>query len=214
MLCTKCSEVVHPVVAVDLDGTLGDWHRHFQLFAEDWLGRTQKIEAGHYDGRWRYRVWFCQAYGVDTTTFRAIKLAFRQSGLKRSMPPRPGAVDMMEGLAKLCEVWVTTTRPHDRYDRVDPDTVEWLRRNRIPYGGLLFDEDKVHELYRRVDPGRVVAVLDDEPRVLLSVVRGAPILLRTDYNYEADWNGMTAENLSVAWADIGNLLAQWSEEHE
>lgn len=215
MLCTNCNQPVQPVVAVDIDGTLGDYHRHFQMFAEQWLGWTpeQYLIVGCYDGSRPYREWFCEAYGVDATTFRAMKLAYRQGGLKRTMPVYEHASGMMRSLARLCEVWVTTTRPWERYDRVDPDTVEWLRRNDIPYDGLLFDEHKMFELYRRVDAGRVVAVLDDEPVVLDHVGRGEPILLRTAYNREAEWGGAEVSSLPEAWSVIDNLLAKWNEEH-
>lgn len=212
MLCTKCSAPVQPVVAVDIDGTLGDYHSHFQLFAEQWLGWTQELDAGSYNGAQPYREWFCAAYGVDATMFRTIKLAYRQGGLKRTMPTYPEAEGMMRSLAKVCEVWVTTTRPWERYDRVDPDTVEWLRRNRIPYDGLLFDEHKMHELYRRVDANRLVAVVDDEPGVLYDVVRGTPILLRTWHNVQAEWDGAQAASLPGCWAIIDRLLQQWMED--
>jgi 5'(3')-deoxyribonucleotidase len=216
MLCTNCSQPVHPVVAVDIDGTLGDYHRHFQTFAEQWLGYTDEryLIVGSYNGSQPYRNWFCAAYGVDVTTFRMIKLAYRQGGLKRTMPVFEHAEGMMRSLAKRAEVWVTTTRPHDRYDRVDPDTVHWLERNRIPYDGLLFDEHKMHELYRRIDPGRVVAVLDDEPGPLHNVVRGVPILLRTAYNLEAEWDGAAVDTLPGAWAAMDELLQQWEEENQ
>jgi hypothetical protein len=210
MLCTSCSQPVHPVVAVDLDGTLGDWHYHFQLFAEEWLGRTQ-VGLRTYSGGEPYRDWFTREYEIDLTTFRAVKLAFRQGGIKRSMPAFEHAYTTMTSLSRLAEVWVITTRPAYRYDRVDPDTVEWLRRHRIPYDGLLFDENKVYELYQRVDAGRVVAVLDDEPTVLEQVVRGTPILMRSHYNLDAEWAGNEVGTLLQAWDQMNRLLLEWNE---
>lgn len=212
MLCTNCSHLIRPVVAVDLDGTLGDYHGHFEDFAMDWLGIGWVTNS--YTGDIRYREWFCDAYGVDETTFRLIKLAYRQGGMKRTMPAHREAGWVMRSLAKQAEVWVTTTRPWARYDRVDPDTVEWLRRNRISHDGLLFDEHKIDELYERIDPSRVVAVLDDEPRVLEDVVAGVPILLRTQYNGQAEWDGTQASSLPGAKIIIDQLLHDWNEEHE
>jgi hypothetical protein len=193
---------------VDIDGTLGNYHSHFQGFAADWLGRV--FAGPNYDGSERYSEWFMDAFGVDYTTFRAIKLAYRQGGLKRTMPVLPLAAGVMASLAQRAEVWVTTTRPHDRYDRIDPDTVAWLDRNDIPYDALLFDEDKVQQLYTNVDPTRVVAVLDDEVGVLGLVEYGMPILLRTEYNTGALWDGAQAGSLPGALAIIDKLLDDWS----
>lgn len=213
MLCSQCSMPINPVVAIDIDGTLGDYHGHFWKFARTWLGVPLDDPTDVYRGGDPYRQWFCETYGVDVTTFRTIKLAYRQGGMKRSMPVNEHAQGMMYSLAKMAEVWVTTTRPHDRYDRIDPDTVEWLRRHGIPYDGLLFDEDKIRELYRRVDAERVVAVLDDEPAVLWEVVQGVPILLRTDYNVETEWDGAYARSLPEAWRLITGHLQHWKELH-
>jgi hypothetical protein len=49
-----------------------------------------------------------------------------------------------------------------RLDNVDPDTREWLRRHKIPYDHLLYDEKKYRTLSAIVDADRVVAVLDDQ----------------------------------------------------
>ena len=49
MLCTSCSAVIRPVVAFDLDGSLGDYHNHFLNFAEGYLDRW--IVYGKIDGQ-------------------------------------------------------------------------------------------------------------------------------------------------------------------
>jgi hypothetical protein len=99
------------------------------------------------------------------------------------------------------EVWLTTTRPHERYDRIDPDTVEWTRRNRIEFDGLLFGHDKLAALADRLDPRRVVAVLDDLPWVLCQVEElglGVPVLRRTRWNRAAAWEGLEYDRLDEA----------------
>lgn len=211
MLCSQCSAHVRPVVAIDIDGTLGDYHGHFCDFAEGWLGAVRL--GPEYDGSERYRDWFMREYNVDYTTFQSIKLAYRQGGLKRTMPVHPHAAGVLASLYERAEVWVTTTRPHDRYDRIDPDTVEWLARNELPYDALLFDERKVHQLYTNVDPARVVAVLDDEVEVLGLVGHGLPILLRTQYNENAPWADAQAASLPGALFIINQLLEEWMGQH-
>jgi len=213
MLCTQCSKPVRPVVAVDIDGTLGDYHGHFQQFAEGWLGKAG-VHMDRYTGAEQYSHWFCTTYDVDVTTFRAIKLAYRQGGLKRTMPPHPEAHSMVASLRQRAEVWLTTTRPWERYDRVDPDTREWLRRMGIAYDALLFDEDKIATLYSHVDTARVVAVLDDEPEVLCYVDYGMPILLQTQYNELAWWDGVRASSLPGALFIINQLIDEWIRQHD
>ena len=77
MKCSSCSAPVAPVVAIDIDGTLGDYHQHFIEFAEQWLGVSKfagdRIAVWKlYDGLGPFRDWFTSAYAVDVTTFRSI----------------------------------------------------------------------------------------------------------------------------------------------
>jgi hypothetical protein len=161
MLCSHCSNPISPVVALDIDGTIGDYHRHFIGFAEQYTGR-QLVRAWSYNGSMSFRGWFNDTCGVGTEEYRAIKLAYRQGGMKRSMP----LIHFGDSIAKLvknmdAELWITTTRPYLSLDNIVPDTVEWLRRHEIVYDGMLFDELKYKQFAERVDPERVVLVLDD-----------------------------------------------------
>jgi 5'(3')-deoxyribonucleotidase len=184
MLCTKCSRAIRPVVAIDIDGTLGDYHHHLVEFARGYLDHWDKIER--YTGRQPYRQWFCKTFRVDETTFREVKLAYRQGGMKRTMPVEPGAVQLMQSLAPVAEVWLTTTRPYLRHDTVDKDTRAWLHRNDMPYDYLLYDEDKYEKLAEMVDPQRVVAVLDNEMEQVTAATTafgpGVAILYGNRYN--------------------------------
>lgn len=148
------------MVAVDIDGTLGDYHGHFIKFAEGYLGHGRN--GINYAGRERFRDWFCKVYGIDLTTFRDIKLAYRQGAQKRTMPIYHYASRFMQRLHEAgAEVWITTTRPYLRLDNVDPDTRFWLDFHEIEYEGLIYDKYKYRILAARVDPDRVVAVVED-----------------------------------------------------
>ena len=104
------------------------------------------------------------------------------------MPPYPFANELCELVRAMdAELWLTTTRPAYRLDNVDPDTQEWLRRNRIVFDGLLFDEEKYRKLAERIEPGRVVAVVDDLPEEIENAVSAfgsddIPIWRRTRFN--------------------------------
>lgn len=218
MKCSNCSAVIRPVVAIDIDGTLGDYHGHFLMFAARWLD-VHVLPPGteSYDGSVPFRHWFCESFGTDETTFREIKLSYRQGGMKRNMPIYAGARGLVNGLHEHAEVWLTTTRPHDRYDRVDPDTREWLRRMDLNYDGLLFSGSKMSELAERIDPERVCFVIDD----LVSVLNEAEILFpqagtvlrRTAWNRAVPYPTVTGDLLD-ARAMATALVQDWTITHD
>lgn len=144
------------VVALDIDGTLGDYHSHFLRFAEDWIGKPMPKPLDINPGMRLHKF-----MGVPLSVYRQCKLAYRQGGLKRSMPVYDGAAELTREIQKLGgEVWICTTRPYLRLDNIDPDTQEWLRRNKIRYDAVLFGDDKYRELKRQAGR-RVGAVFDD-----------------------------------------------------
>jgi len=150
-----------PIVALDIDGTLGDYHGHFIRFAEQWLGKELPDPYAITNGVPLYRY-----LHISKKTYRECKLAFRQGGMKRSMPVYEGAAEITRAIRKAgCQVWICTTRPYLRLDNIDPDTRHWLRRNGIQYDGLLFGDQKYKDLQNAAG-GRVLFVVDDLPPML------------------------------------------------
>lgn len=221
MKCSTCGETIKPVVALDIDGTLADWYNHFLGYAGAYLNvdLAQEIPMGFlYDGTESFKEWFCVVFGTDATTFRQIKLAYRQGAMKRLMEPYSDAA----ALAKACqesgaEVWITTARPHDRYDRVDPDTREWLRRNDIPYDGLIYSDHKLEDLAERVDPSRVCFVLDDLRESVEAAEdlfnKGCSILRKTQWNRNVSWP-VEVYNLLDARAMAAAHIQDWIISHQ
>lgn len=178
-----------PIVALDIDGTLAEYHEWFLRFAEMYLGRPlQSYWAMEYpSSEWPKTMGvphtptaqdhFCGEGGcqgslwrhghMSRTMYRQVKLAYRQGGLKRSMPAFPNASGLTRAVRKAgAEVWIATTRPYLRLDNIDPDTRHWLRRNRIQFDGVLYGENKYRQLVKIVGKERVVGVLDDLPEML------------------------------------------------
>lgn len=150
-----------PVVALDIDGSLGDYHAHFLDFAAKFFGQDMPDPLSINQGE----LW--EHMGVSEADYRTAKLAYRQGGFKRWMPAYDGAAELTKGLREAgAEVWITTTRPYLRLDNIDPDTREWLRRNDIVYDAVLFGVDKYRELVRQVGRIRIAAVFDDLPKYL------------------------------------------------
>lgn len=151
-----------PVVALDIDGTLGAYHEHFTRFAEQWTGKEMPGVGTPTGG-----VPFHKHLGISKATYRKVKLAYRQGGMKRSMPVYSGARDLSLMIRSVgCQVWITTTRPYLSLDNIEPDTKHWLRdRAGVQFDNVLFGEHKYRDLVRAVGKERVVMVIDDLPEM-------------------------------------------------
>lgn len=220
MHCSECGEIIKPIVAVDIDGTIGDYHGHFLRFASEWTGKGLEPLLGGsihmYSGVFPFRQYCCRLFDIDDATYRNIKLAYRQGGMKRSMPIMAGAQALCWAIKDAgAELWVTTTRPYLSLDNIVPDTVHWLSRWEIDYDYMLFDADKYAQMAERIDTVRVVAVLDDlgEMYDAASAAIGshAPILVQGSFNYQVRRPSMSSLD---ACADIVLArIASWKERY-
>lgn len=174
--CTKCSKKVRPIVACDIDGTLGDYHGHFRWFVSKYWNMPNILGTESWNGQGEFEEWL----GITKQQYREAKLAYRQGGMKRWMPLYPGAKEMLRDIRSLgAEVWIATTRPWQRLDNIDPDTRFWLEIHGIEIDGLLYGEDKYRQLCEAVDKDRVAAVIDDLPEQYeVASSLGLPVMLR------------------------------------
>lgn len=209
-----------PVVALDIDGTLGDYHSNFIQFAR--LYFNAEFRWADRDDNPGLPLW--EFMGLTLRDYRDAKLAYRQGGWKRWMPCYEGSAELTRLIrAEGAEVWLCTTRPYLRLDNVDPDTREWLRRNNIQYDALLFepaheeDGTKYDELKRQVG-NRVASVVDDLPEMLDAAYEAGitpmlgPILRDQPYNrHYNNWRrcGSSAEIAIRVLHDI----KQWKANH-
>lgn len=221
MRCTSCTRVVRPVVAVDIDGTIADYHRHFLNFLESYLGEEPLDPFPSYDGTLSFKVWCMKEYGIDEADWSKIKLAYRQGGQKRNMPIFSWAQPMIYFIrAAGAELWITTTRPYQRLDNIDPDTQAWLDRYHVEYDGLIYDKYKYRMLAEQVDPARVVAAVDDLYDKYLEAAsifgQAAPILKLGEYNSGAIGRGplVAFPDLRQVTAEILNRINNWKELHQ
>lgn len=218
MRCTECEAEIKPVVAVDIDGTLGDFHTHFLRFAEAYLfGAKPDHDAPFdlYSGAQTMKEWFCSHYGVEESTWHDIKLAYRQGAQKRSMPCYSHSAELTHRIRDVlgAELWLTTTRPYLRLDNIDPDTRFWLDRNGITYDYVIYDEQKFSRLLARVGEGRVVAVLDDlgeELDVAKELFGQDVCLLWKAFHNQYDWSDWTmVYNFTGALYEIAARIKEW-----
>lgn len=177
---TKRKVPFKPVVALDIDGTLGDYHAHFLKFAAEWYGREMPAADEINPGLPLHKF-----MRTSKTTYRECKLAYRQGGIERSMPVYQGAAELTKAVRKAgAEVWLCTTRPYLKMDTQSPNTRHWLRRNGIQYDHMLSGPHKYHDLRRQVGSDRVVATLDDLPEMyaVAEELRLKPWLRDQPYN--------------------------------
>lgn len=197
-----------PVVALDIDGTLGAYHAHFTKFAEAWTGKSMPSATEPTGG-----VPFYKHLGISKSTYRRIKLAYRQGGLKRSMPVYEGVGDFTRHI-RACgaQVWICTTRPYLSLDNIEPDTKHWLRvRAKAQYDNVLFGEHKYRDLVRAIGKGRVVMVADDLPEMIDQACGlGLRAYIRTQpYNVE-----YTRLDLAGRVNDCRDMMAAFHQEWE
>lgn len=152
-----------PVVALDVDGTIAQYHEHFRQFAEQYLGRPLRCDWSRTKDDE-----FSEALGLHKATYRDIKLAYRQGGMKRSLPLYEGAKELVDAIHEAgAEVWFCTTRPWQRLDNIDPDTRHFFDRNQLTFEGLIYGENKYQDLVEIVGRERIVCVLDDLPDLIM-----------------------------------------------
>lgn len=145
-----------PIVALDLDGTLGDYHEHFRRFAEMWTGREivwdPSIEGS-----------FAAQLGMSKALYRKCKLAYRMGGMKRSMPVFDGARELTVAIRRRGVLVIAcTTRPYLQMTTIDGDTQHWTKRNGLQVDGILYGEHKYRDLVKAVGRERVVCALEDD----------------------------------------------------
>lgn len=198
-----------PVFGIDIDGTLGDYHTHFIKFAEGYTGKTMP-DPKEINPALPLR----RFLGLGSSTYRQCKLAYRQGGLKRSMPCYAGASDLTVSLRKSgAEVWICTTRPFNQLGNVDADTRHWLKRNGIQYDNVLWGERKYKDLHKIAGP-RVAGILDDLPEMIdQAELLGIPAVLRDQpYNKHLEMFNR-ALTLGGAKIILGSLLYNWNEKN-
>lgn len=191
-----------PVVALDIDGTLVDYHSHFAAFARQYFGRRPAYEEP-YDARMP----FYKYLGVSKSAYRKCKLAYRRGELKRSLPllpaPFPQADDLTRQLRRWgVDIWLCTTRPYLSHSEVDDATRHNLRRNGVAYQGIIWGEHKYRELVRTVGGNRVVAVLDDLPDMCRQAeALGLPVAFALRQHNERQWATIEASN-RARWGSV------------
>jgi len=204
MIRTSPDQILRPVVALDIDGTLGYYHEHFRRYAEAFLWRSISMDWDGTQPYWRL-------FGVSKARYREMKLGYRQGRMKRSMPVVEGSAELARKVrAAGAEIWVCTTRPYLRLDNIDPDTQFWLRQNRIQFDGMLFGENKYRDLVSMVGRNRVIGVLDDDPDQIVKANKAGIYGFLIDRDYNRRWDGKVQEiNRGARIQDLEHAMKEF-----
>lgn len=201
--------IYRPIIGLDIDGTLGEYHEHFWRFAVAWTGRDLPHPRDFTGGS------FAAFLGLAKSTYRKIKLAYRRGGAKRSMPVFDGAPELARSLRdRGAVVALCTTRPYLSLEGIDEDTRHWASRNRVSHDFILWGEHKYRDLSRFGE--RVVAVLEDEPSLIRQAQDvGIEVMVRTrPYNQDVE---LQDEPLRIWRSGIEGsrqVLHDWLDEWE
>lgn len=201
-----------PVVALDIDGTLGDYYEHMRWFSELYLQRPVQLDWT----RTGINAEFSEALGLDKETYRQVKLAFRQGGMKRCLPAFPG-VDTLSRLIREhygCQLWIATTRPWMRLDNIDPDTQFWLKNKIGRVDGVIYGEDKYLDLVDIVGKERIVGVVDDLPEnVVAAQALGLRAAVRVGDHNRAWLRSHPETNCVLGTSEMISIIERWVEDH-
>lgn len=200
-----------PVVGLDVDGTLADYYEHMRWFAELYLQRPVSIDWG-----FAPTAEFSDALQLDKKTYRDIKLAYRQGGMKRSIPILDDRGTMVKAIrAAGIQVWITTTRPWQRLDNIDPDTQFWLGRNLGRVDGVIYGEEKYMDLVDIVGKDRILGVVDDLPE---NVVSAMSLGINAALAYGEHNAGFRSVRPNIplvkSAADLGRIVFGWKKEFD
>jgi hypothetical protein len=207
-----------PVLALDIDGTLGDYHSHFIWFLENvyWPG-------SYFSLSWSDSIYgeFSEALHLEKPEYRAAKLAYRLGGMKRCLPlfrsdQNWGSLrDTIQRIrASGIQIWICTQRPWLALTSVDPDTQFWLDANVGKVDGLIYGENKYADLVDIVGRDRVLGVVDDLPECL-EEAKGLGLRIACRWGgHNNHWiNGAGAGTLTFTRiVELPSIVERWKEQ--
>jgi hypothetical protein len=92
-----------------------------------------------------------------------LKLEYRLSGIKRTIPIIDGAVDFVNKLKENDYfVVLLTARPYKTVFRIYSDTLYWLESNNIKYDAIIWDENKETFILKYFMNNNIKFIVDDD----------------------------------------------------
>lgn len=173
------------LIIVDIDGVLADYVTGFTDFVDQSTGLVMPRNVASYDlyGEFGIIVGHEKVYDL--------KHQFRESGLKAHLPVIDGARDFLHSM-KLANRYILlmSARPYKKYKRIMADTMEWLKKNDLPFNAILWDENKEERVVKEYHFAEFV-VEDHIGNAKAIASKGVRVYLRdTSYNQGSIIEGM------------------------
>lgn len=205
-----------PIIALALDGSLADTHGHFLRFAALYFGKQL---ASPHETNPGLKPW--HFLKITRAQFDDCWLAYELGAMKRSAPCLEGASAVTARLQRDgCEVWLTTARRTSAsIDRVDADTLEWIRRNGIKYDALIYEPRQLRNKYKylrdqlRDDKRVILGCAEDVPEQALWATKmlDVPVWMRNSPNNQVYKDPRT---FTTYPAESAGLIARWDSADE
>lgn len=123
----------HPCCIIDIDGVLAEYPGFFYQWSIENFYPTHSITE------------FIKLYkSMNLLSKEDLKKKYRQSGVKASMPLVRGAKELLHCIRRrsALKIILMTNRPYAEFYRLYPDTLAWLKKNDLPYDGIIWSRDK------------------------------------------------------------------------
>ena len=139
------------VCAIDLDDTLADSSKYFVdvYHRENCTGTPYKNRAE-------------LKKSLNTLVYEEYKSWYRESGEKVNIPIMSGAKELCDYLKSIgYKIVIISARPYEKYNRIFPDTLQWLNNNEIKYDAVYFEKDKHIKILKQLP--NLSFVIEDNP---------------------------------------------------
>lgn len=140
-----------PCCIIDIDGVLASYPRGYYEWC---IGNFYQ----HYS-----LTEFSKLYSeMDLLARDHLKTQYRKSGAKADLPLIPGAKELVDCVLRRSKLKIIlmTNRPYAEHYRIYPDTLAWLKKNKISHDGIVWSRDKGVDVLKNFK--NVLFAVDDE----------------------------------------------------
>jgi len=172
------------VCAIDLDDTLACSDEYFTFL-------YNKKTSSYFKNREDIK------QKIDTLEYEEFKRWYRESGEKANISVKKGAKELTEYLKSLgYKIVIISARPNDVYNRIFPDTLEWLKKNEIQYDAIYFEKDKHLKILKHLP--QLSFIIEDNEEYAKQI---------SDLNYVVFLlNEKDDERINAKYKDVSSML--------
>lgn len=162
------------VIVFDIDGVINNYPTCYL----DWIYKETNI---------KYSDMIDIKEKLDIKTYEDLKEKYRLSGVKANQPINKDTVKLMNQLKVAGNTIILyTTRPVNRYKRINSDTLKWLKKNKVPFDAIYWTDFQKEDFYK-LGLNIKFIVEDDINNAKLFSAEGYRVYL-INYNHNQGYN--------------------------